>query len=120
MHTLESTIVMTTVIACIFGCIFMEIDFFEQNMAVRKLKQTAVEKERLLKEPYGDEHTGMIGIKDLTKGRYGALMSLLRHPLGDYEEREGEAVFYSLDDPVESIRLTDQTIELLLEMKRGY
>lgn len=143
MHTLESTIVITTVIMCIFGCIFMEREIFERIMVHRELCIKAEETARSMKEPLCEKSNGFMNrgeegkniyqpIKILVSGNSKILihekdfenpfkLSFLKHHEGMFSENRTaytEKTTARNFDPMEVIRMTDQGIELMLELKR--
>jgi len=143
MHTLESTIVITTIILCIFGCIFMEREIFERILVYRELCEKAEVKTRSMKEPYCEGKTGYMTAIEEAKDIYHPIRTLvggnskilsssknLKNPfkLLLSKERDGmfsadktsyeERVLARNFDPLEIIRMTDQGIELMLELKR--
>ena len=70
MHTLESTIVITTILMCIFGCIFIELEMFEKLITQRELNIKTEETERKMKEPYCNEKNGFMKLGDEGRNFY--------------------------------------------------
>lgn len=145
MHTLESTIVITTILMCIFGCVFMEKEIFARILIQRDLSVQAEETARLMKEPFCEKKSGFLKIGEEGKDIYHPLKAIVNgstkeitaklsyenpfklkflegKKLGMFSDSKTEykvAVKARNFDPVENIRMTDQLIELLLVLKRG-
>ena len=105
MHTLETTIVITTILMCIFGCIFLELEMFERVIVQREICIKTEEAEREVKEPYCNKKNGFMKLGDEGRNFYHPLKSIVNAKVRSF-------------DPMEKIRMTDQGIELLLELKR--
>lgn len=143
MHTLESTIIITTVTLCIFGCIFMEREIFERIMVHRQLCMKAEQMARLMKEPLCNKQNGFITRGDESKNIYHPIKTLLSGNSRDLSKNRSFENPFKLEflktqkgmfsedrtayqermkarwfDPLEVIRITDQGIELMLELKR--
>ena len=105
MHTLETAVVITTILMCIFGCIFLELEIFERVIVKRAECIKTEEAEREVKEPYCNKENGFMKLGDEGRNFYHPLKSIVNAKVRSF-------------DPMEKIRMTDQGIELLLELKR--